>query len=142
MKILEVMSRDIEVIEPEATLRQAAERMCALDVGALPVCDGERIQGMLTDRDIVVRGLAVGLEPTAPVEQVMTREVAWCYDDDDIEDAAQLMRDRQIRRILVLTRVGELVGILSLGDLATDLQDDRLSGSVLGEVSEPAMPHG
>lgn len=142
MKILEVMSRDIEVIEPEATLRQAAERMRALDVGALPVCDGERIQGMLTDRDIVVRGLAVGLEPTAPVEQVMTREVAWCYDDDDVEDAAQLMRDRQIRRILVVTRIGELVGILSLGDLATDLQDDRLSGSVLGEVSEPAMPHG
>jgi CBS domain-containing protein len=142
MKILEVMSRDVEVIEPGATLRQAAERLRARDVGALPVCEGERIRGMLTDRDIVVRGLARGLEPTAPVEQVMTREVAWCYDDDDVEDAAELMRDRQIRRILVLSRARELVGILSLGDLATDLHEEWLGGRAWAGTHEPTMPHG
>jgi len=141
MKLRDVMTRDVEVIHPDATLREAAETMEALDVGPLPVCDGARLVGMITDRDLVVRAMSAGQDPnSAKVREVMTPDVAYCFEDQDVTDAAQMMKDKQIRRLVILDRDKRLVGIVSLGDLAVETGNDRMSGDVLEKVSEPAQP--
>jgi CBS domain-containing protein len=141
MQLKEVMTRDVEVIHPEATLQEAAEKMDALNVGPLPVCDGTRLVGMLTDRDMVVRAISAGRDPkTTKVRDVMTRDVVYAFEDQDVTDAAKLMEDKQIRRLVVLDRDKRLVGIVSLGDLAVDTGDERKAGEVLERVSEPARP--
>ncbi len=142
MNVSEVMTRNVECTRPDATLQEAAERMKKLDVGPLPVCDHDRLVGMLTDRDITVRATAEGWDPSAAsVRDVMTPDVFWCYEDQDIGDAAQLMKDQQIRRLAVLNRERRLVGIVSLGDLAVETGDERLAGATLEAVSEPNRPH-
>ena len=141
MQIREVMTKGVEVVRPEETLQNAAQKMKSIDVGPLPVCDGERLVGMITDRDIIVRATAEGRDPkTTPVKDAMTPEVVYVFEDQDIEEAASLMKERQIRRLVVLDRNKKLVGILSLGDIAADTRDDRLSGDVLERVSEPSEP--
>jgi CBS domain-containing protein len=141
MQLKEVMTRNVEVIHPDDTLAAAAEKMKTLDVGPLPVCDGDRLVGMLTDRDITVRATAAGRDPTMThVRDAMTPDVVYCFEDQDVKEAAQLMEQRQIRRLLVLNREKRLVGIVSLGDLAVESGDRKLSGEVLKEVSEPAEP--
>ena len=141
MQLRDVMTRDVEVVHPNATLREAAEKMEALNVGPLPVCDGERLVGMVTDRDITVRATSAGLDPNeATVREVMSPEAAYCFEDQDTDEAARLMEERQIRRLVILDRDKRLVGIVSLGDLAVTTQDDQLSGEVLERVSEPAEP--
>ena len=136
MKVKEIMTREVDVVSPETTLRDAAERMNSLDVGVLPVCDTDRLVGMITDRDITVRATAAGCDPkTTLVGDAMSQEVIWCYDDQDVQEAARLMKERQIRRLLVMNRANDLVGIVSLGDLATEGEQ---SGEVLKEVSQPA----
>ena len=138
MQLKDLMSREVEVIHPNATIAEAAQRMEALDVGPLPVCDGERLVGMLTDRDITVRATAAGQDPnTTPVREVMTPDVLYCFEDQDAEEAATLMEDHQIRRLPVLNRDHRLVGIVALGDLALEL-DRETSGEVLEQVSQPA----
>src|SRR6185295_2746333 len=128
MQIKDVMTRGVEVVRPDETLQQAARKMKSIDVGPLPVCDGERLVGMITDRDIIVRATAQGRDPkTTPVKDAMTPEVVYVYEDQDIEEAGSLMKERQIRRLVVLDRNKKLVGILSLGDIAADASDDRLS---------------
>jgi CBS domain-containing protein len=123
----------------------AAEKMKQLDVGPLPVCDGERLVGMITDRDITVRATAAGRDPkTTKVRDVMTEEVFYCFEDQDLQDAAEMMERAQIRRLLILNRDKRLVGIVSLGDLAVhtgpeELADEELA-EVLEEVSAPAEP--
>ena len=142
MQIKDVMTRGVEVIRPEETLQAAARKMKSIDVGPLPVCDGERLVGMITDRDIIVRATAEGRDPkTTPVKEAMTPGIAYVFEDQDIDEAAQVMKERQIRRLVVLDRNKKLVGILSLGDLAADTQDERLSGDVLEKVSEPSEPN-
>ena len=142
MQLREIMSADVEVIAPEATIREAAEKMKDLDVGPLPVCDGERLVGMLTDRDIVVRAVALGRDPaTTAVEDAMSPEVVYCFDDDDSTDAAQLMQEHQIRRLPIVNRERRLVGIVSLGDLAVETRDEQLAGKTVREVSEPTKSH-
>ena len=113
-----------------------------LDVGPLPVCgDDDRLAGMVTDRDIAVRAVAEGWDPTAKrVRDVMSEEVVYCFEDQAVEDAARLMRENQIRRLVVLNRDKRLVGIVSLGDLAVETGDEELAGRTLEEVSEPAVP--
>jgi len=113
-----------------------------LDVGLLPVCgDNNRLAGMITDRDVTVRAVAEGLDPKAThVEQVMTPDVMYCFEDQDVTEAAGLMKKEQIRRLVVLNRDKRLVGVVSLGDLATKTGDDDLSGETLEEISEPAAP--
>jgi CBS domain-containing protein len=141
MRIGEVMTRGAECTYPDASVRQAATRMQALDVGSLPVCDNDRLVGMITDRDLTVRTTAAGADPNqARVQDAMTPGVHYCFEDQDVAEAARLMKDKQIRRLPVLDRNKRLVGIVSLGDLAVETHDDRLAGNTLEAVSEPAGP--
>ncbi|WP_224240543.1 CBS domain-containing protein [Hyalangium gracile] len=136
----EVMTRDVEVVHPEDTLREVAEKMRTLNVGPIPVCDGERLQGIITDRDIVVRAVAQGMDcNTTPVSRVMTEEVEWIYSDEDVGMAAARMRDEQIRRLLVVDRDKKLVGILSLGDISEAMGQPE-AGRTLEAISEPSQP--
>jgi CBS domain-containing protein len=142
VKVSEVMTREVEVIHPTATLAEAAEKMKQLNVGPLPVCDGARVLGMVTDRDITVRATAEGLDPSKTnVQSVMTPDVTYVYDDQDIEDAASTMAEKQIRRLVVLNRDKRLVGIVAMADLAVDAKKDKLSGQTLERISEPAQPN-
>lgn len=141
MQVKDVMTRNVEVINPDATLQEAAQKMQAFDVGPIPVSEGERVVGMITDRDITVRATAVGQSPfTGLVRDVMTPNVVSCYEDQDVQEAARLMQEHQIRRLIVLDRNERLVGIVSLADLAVDAGDDKLSGQTLESVSEPNYP--
>jgi len=119
MQLKDVMTPGVEVISPEATVQEAAEKMRHLDIGPLPVCDGDRMVGMLTDRDITVRAVAEGCNPTTTtVREVMTPNLVYGFDDQEVEDATHLMEQYQIRRLPVLNRHKRLVGMVSLGDLA------------------------
>ena len=135
-RISDIMTRDVEVIQRDDTLQHAAQRMRELNVGALPVADGKALAGMVTDRDIVVRGVATGMIPQeALVSDVMTEAVRWCMEDDSVEQVLAQMGDDKVRRLPVLNVVDEIVGIVALGDLAT-----RQSGHVddaLREISSP-----
>lgn len=139
MEVREIMTPDVRCIPPETTLQEAARQMRDLDVGPLPICDHDRLAGMLTDRDIVVRAVAEGRDPTrTKVADVMTTQVEYCFEDDDVDECARLMERKQIRRVLVLDRAKRLVGIVSLGDLALEGRDDKLSAQTLEAVSQPA----
>lgn len=139
MKLSEIMTRDVEVLASDGMLDQAARRMKDLDVGTMPVCDGERLVGMLTDRDIVIRAVAAGADSRRTrVRDAMTPEVCYCYEDQDIEEAAELMHDEQIRRLPIVNRDMRLTGIVALGDLAVRTHDEHLAGHVLEGISEPA----
>jgi len=136
MKVRDIMTKGVECVSPDDTLQVAATKMKSLDVGPTPVCGDDRVVGMLTDRDIVLRAVAEGKDPrTTKVREAMTEEVIYCFEDDDTEDAAKLMEDRQVRRVLVMSREKRLVGIVSLGDLATEGKK-KDAGKVLQEVSE------
>lgn len=141
MQVREIMTKNVEVVRPDATLQDAARKMKGLDVGPMPVCDGDRLLGMLTDRDITIRAVADGMDPRqTAVGNLMTPDVVYCFDDQDVRDAARIMQDRQIRRLLVLNRDKRLVGIVSLGDIAVDTQSAGTSGETLERVSEPSEP--
>jgi CBS domain-containing protein len=138
MQLKDVMTPEVEVIAPEASIYEAAEKMSHRDIGPLPVCDGERLVGMLTDRDITVRAVAAGRDPRMThVRDIMTPDVVYGFEDQAVEDAARLMEQYQIRRLPVLTRSQRLVGIVALGDLAVHPGNQPLAGEVLGQVSEP-----
>jgi CBS domain-containing protein len=138
MQLSEIITRNVETISPDTSVKEAAQRMRSLDVGSLPVCDGRRLLGMVTDRDITIRITSEGRDVnTTPISEAMTPELAFVFEDDDVKHAARLMQERQIRRLPVLDRGRNLVGILSLGDLS-GVGDDRLSGDTLERVSEPA----
>lgn len=117
--VREVMTRHVEVVHPDSTLEEAAEKMTRFDIGPLPVCDGDRLVGLITDRDIIVRSVARGEDPSRDrVRDVMTPEVIYCFEDQDVAEAARLMRERKVHQLPVLNRDKRLVGIVSLGDLA------------------------
>jgi CBS domain-containing protein len=139
MQVKEVMTHGAECIGPEESLQQAAQKMKNLDVGPLPVCgDGDRLVGILTDRDIVVRAVAEGRDPrSARVRDAMTEGIAYCFEDDDVNEAARLMTEKQIRRLVVLNRDKRLTGIVSLGDLAAETGDEHLACKTLQSVSQP-----
>ncbi len=141
MQLREVMTRNPDVVAPTATLEEAARKMDQLNVGPLPVCEGDRLIGMVTDRDITVRATSAGKDPrSTPIAEAMSKDLIYCFEDQDVREAARLMEDKQIRRVPVLNREHRLVGIVSLGDVATSGRDDRMSGEVLERVSEPAQP--
>ena len=139
MKVSEIMSREPVVVAPGTSLCETAQLMRDLDVGMIPVCDGDTLQGMITDRDIAIRGVASELSPSAGVEEVMTKNVLYCFEDDPIEEAARLMEDAQVRRLVVLTRDKRLIGILSLGDLATRTEERETVAEAVKAISEPAF---
>lgn len=140
MQVRDIMTKGCECIRPETTLEQAARKMRDLNVGPLPVCGSDdRLAGMITDRDIIVRAVAEGKDPRAtPVREIMTPQVVYCFEDHDVHDAAALMEDNQIRRLVVLNRGKRLVGIVSLGDIAVHTADEQLAGETLERISEPA----
>ncbi|MFY0529817.1 CBS domain-containing protein [Archangium gephyra] len=136
--IQDVMTRGVEVVGPNATLMQVAEKMRRFNVGPLPVCDGDRLLGVVTDRDLVVRGIAMGHDPhTSTVSSVMTEDVEFIHLEASLEEAADLMKEKQIRRLLVVDGHKHLVGILSLGDLAQEA-DDTTAARTLEHISEPS----
>jgi CBS domain-containing protein len=139
MKLKDIMTEDVEVISPDASIYEAARMMRLLDIGALPVCSGDRLVGMLTDRDLTIRSIAEGRDPkTTSVKETMTPQIVWCFDDQNVEEAENLMQEQQVRRLPVLDREKHLVGIVSLGDLATRAHDAGVV-STLEEVSMPAI---
>jgi CBS domain-containing protein len=138
MKVKDAMTKDAEWTFATLPLDKAAERMKDLNVGSLPVCDNDRLVGIITDRDITVRATSLSLDPaTTRVADVMTPVIHFCYEDQDIEEAAALMKEKQIRRLPVLDANRRLVGIVSLGDLAVQGREDSLSGETLEEISKP-----
>lgn len=138
MKIKEIMTRELATIPPDATIRAASQLMRDRDVGMLPVIDRGRLLGLLTDRDIVIRAIADNLDTKKiPVREIMTTELFYCYEYEDVADAVECMQRKQIRRLLILNRTKRLVGVLSIGDLAVDTGDRQLAGQVLKKVSQP-----
>jgi CBS domain-containing protein len=139
MKIAEIMTRDVQVIAPDASLAEAAKLMDDLNVGALPVCDGKRLLGVITDRDITVRATAAGVAPDElDVSEVMTETVEYCRAEDHSEEVLARMSDLQIRRMPVVDDDKQLVGIVALGDFATE--DAAGTQDALSAISEPSQP--
>lgn len=139
-QVAEVMTRGVRTMSPRDSLQFAAQAMDELDVGAIPVCDGDRLVGMVTDRDITVRGVAQGCAvDSTPLERVMSGDPQCCYEDDTLEEVSARMQDAQIRRLPVLDHDKHLVGMLSLGDLATKA-GSREGGEALSKISEPSEP--
>ena len=141
MKVSECMTPDVEVVTPDQPIREAAQFMLRADAGVMPVGEGDRLVGMVTDRDIAVRAVAEGRGPDTPVRDVMTEEVLYCFEDDDIEEVAIKMSDSQVRRMPVLSRDSEtLVGIVSLGDISRSEQGDAASVALDG-ITDPGGEH-
>ncbi len=135
-KIRDIMSRDVELVAPDETVQNAARKMRLRDVGFLPICDGSRLVGTLSDRDITVRAVAEGLDPkTTAVRDLATERVVWCFEDEEVNKAARKMQTEQVRRVMIIDRKNkQLVGVVSLGDLAVN-GTQAVSGEVLQTVS-------
>jgi CBS domain-containing protein len=137
MRISEIMTRDPELIDPNASIRDAARRMKNEDIGALPIGENDRLIGMVTDRDIAVRAVAEDRDPTSTtVRDVMSEKIYYCFEDDDIVEAARCMADNQVRRLPILNRDKRLVGIVSLADIAHT--GEECEKTALEGVSEPS----
>ncbi len=137
MQVKDMMTANVHVVAPDANLREAASLMRDLDIGALPVCENDRVIGFVTDRDITIRATASGKNPEeCQVRQVMSPGVVYCRADASLEDAERLMKDRQVRRLAVLDEDQRLCGILSLGDVALEAESDE-AGDLLERISEP-----
>ena len=140
MKISEVMTRDVQTVRPDQPVQEAASFMLSADAGSIPVTDGDRLVGMITDRDIAVRGVAKGYGPDTPVRELMTGDVICCREDDEVEDVASKMSEAQVRRLPIIDRDERLCGIVSLGDLSRDADDDCATEALEG-VSERGGQH-
>jgi CBS domain-containing protein len=139
MKVNEVMSRDVQICTPGSTIRECAKTMASIDAGAMPVGENDRLVGMITDRDIAVRAIAAGKGPDTPVRDVMSSEVKYCFEDEDVQQVAKNMADIQVRRLPVVNRDKRLVGILSLGDLA--VSEGKAAARAVSGVSRPGGQH-
>ena len=137
MKIQEVMTRDVQVARPDESIQSVARRMSQGDFGFMPVCDGQKLEGAVTDRDLAVRALAEGKSFETPVAAVMSRDVQWCRADEDAKSVLKMMGDRQIRRMPIGDDENRLVGVVAIGDL-TGAVHDRHTGDALEEISKPA----
>ena len=141
MKIKDVSTPTPRSISPDDSLVEAAAEMKALDIGWLPVCENDHLIGTVTDRDIAIRAVAEGYDPNiTPVRQVMSRAVIYCFGDQEIWNAAQMMETNKIRRLPVLNRDKRLIGIISLGDLAVRTGPENIAGRILERISEPTPP--
>jgi len=140
MKVSEIMTRDVRLLSPDQTIREAASLMADIDVGSLPVGDNDRLVGMITDRDIVIRAVAQGKSADTKVADVMSKEILYCVDTDEIDDVARNMGKAQVRRLPVVNSDKRLVGIVSLGDLARN-DDPATIGRTVTKVSTPGGKH-
>jgi CBS domain-containing protein len=141
MELRNIMTRDVEVVSGSASVKDAAVKMKDLDVGLIPVCEGDRLRGLLSDRDITIRATAAGRDPRETrVEEIMSTDIAYCLEDQEVEEAVSLMEARQIRRLPILNQDKRLVGIISLGDIAVHAGDADLAGETLQEISAPSEP--
>lgn len=140
MRVHEAMTQNVRLSNPDQTIREAARLMAELDVGVLPVADNDRLVGMLTDRDIAIRAVAEGKSPDTAVRDVMSKEVLYCFEDEDLDHVAQNMSDNKVRRLPVLNRDKRLVGILSLGDLVRN-EDASTAGHTVAHISERGGAH-
>lgn len=136
--VADIMTRNVRTLAPTDTVRRAAQSMGELNVGSIPVCNGTKLVGMVTDRDITLRGVAEGLDAEKTLlSDIMSKDVKWCFEDQSLEEVMETMAASQIRRLPVVSRDKELVGILSLGDLATKTDNEEVA-SVLEDISEAA----
>ena len=141
MKVADCMSRDVQTVKPDQPIREAAQFMLRADAGSMPVLEGDRLVGIVTDRDIAVRAVARGRGPDTPVREAMTEELLVCYEDEEIEEVAMKMSDAQVRRFPVLSRdTDRLVGIVSLGDLSRSDESEAASVA-LGGITDPGGAH-
>lgn len=142
MQVKEIMTCNVETINSDANLIEAAQKMRSLEVGALPVWANDELIGMITDRDITVRAIAEEKDPSSTsVKEIMTSDICCCFEDDDIHEAAGMMEEKSIHRLLVLNSDNEPVGFVSLADFAVKSRDERLAWEILEKISEPACPH-
>jgi CBS domain-containing protein len=140
MKVSDAMTSEVQLCTPGDTLKDAAQAMAALAVGLLPVTDNDRLVGMISDRDIAIRGIGMGRGPEARVGDVMTAEVRYCYDDQNLDEVSAIMGDIQVRRLPVLNRDKRLVGIIALGDIALAQAGNGI-GAALSGISRPGGQH-
>jgi CBS domain-containing protein len=137
MEIREVMTTEVQLVDPNTTLKDAAQMMRHGDFGLLPIGENDRLIGTITDRDIAVRAVAAGKDPSrTPVRDAMSEGVTYCFEDQSVAEAAALMGDKQIRRLPVLDRNKRLVGIVAIGDLAVEREADDEAGEALSEISK------
>lgn len=137
-QLKDLMSRDVKVMSPDMTIAEAAKTMRDGDFGMMPVGEGDRMIGTISDRDIVIRAVAAGKDAATKVRDVMSEGVAWAYEDDSVEQAAVIMSKRQVRRLPVVNRDKRLVGIVALGDFAVESSEIKPAAEALSEISKPA----
>jgi CBS domain-containing protein len=140
MRVAEAMTRDVRIASPDQSISDAASLMAQCDAGAIPVGENDRLVGMITDRDIAVRAVAAGKGPSTKVRDVMSQEVKYCFDDEDLQHVAQNMAEIRVRRLPVVNRDKRLVGILSLGDIALT-EGKKVAGEAISGVSQHGGPH-
>ncbi|NWE52837.1 MULTISPECIES: CBS domain-containing protein [unclassified Brevundimonas] len=141
MKVNECMSTDVQVCAPGDTMADAARMMKKIDAGFLPVGENDRLVGMITDRDLAVRGVAEDRGPNTPVRDIMSAEVLYCFDDESLDDVASQMGAQQVRRLPVLSRSKRLVGVISLGDISQAGGNGSQAAAALAGVTEPSARH-
>jgi CBS domain-containing protein len=141
MRVSEAMTRDVRITSPGETIRQAARMMAEIDAGVVPVGENDRLVGIITDRDIAVRAVAGGKSPDTPIREIMSSDVCYCFDDQEISDVAANMAEVKVRRLPVVNRDKRLVGILSLGDIAQADNQDKPAVEALCGISEPGGQH-
>jgi CBS domain-containing protein len=140
MRVSEVMTRDVKTANPEQTICEAARIMAEIDAGVLPVGENDRLVGMITDRDIAVRAVAQEKPPTTKVREIMSQEVLYCFDDQELDDIARNMSDVKVRRLPVVNREKRLVGIVSLGDLSK-AENAATTGQTVADITTPGGAH-
>lgn len=138
MNVKECMTSDVEIVAPHTSLVEVARKMKEGDFGAMPICDGKKLLGMITDRDIVIRAIAEGKDVNnVEVRQVMSDQILYCFEDQDVEEAAEIMSKNQIRRLPVVSRDKSLVGMIALGDIAQSSEDEAAEDA-LTQISKPS----
>jgi CBS domain-containing protein len=137
MKVREIMTSNVECLGPESSLKEIAQEMQSLDVGFIPICENDRLVGTATDRDIVIRAVADGRDVnTTQVREVMSRDIIYAFEEDDVKTVAEKMREKDVRRILILDRNKRLVGVVSIGDVSK--VEEKVSGKTLRDITEAA----
>jgi CBS domain-containing protein len=137
MRVREIMTSNVECLEPEATLKDIAQEMKSLDVGFIPICENDRLVGTVTDRDIVIRAVADGNDVnTIKARDIMSREIVYAFEEDDVKDVAEKMREKDVRRILIMDESKRLVGVVSIGDISK--VEEKVSGKTLHDITDAA----